>query len=85
MTETIHEKAQRLIEAGAVSIRFHGNHVVDADVTGDHATYPVRIEIGESFRCWCPATGDCSHVLAVLAVALQHTTGLTPSVSLGTA
>ena len=85
MTETIHEKAIRLIDTDRVSIRFHGNHVVDADVTGDHGLYAVVIYVGDSFRCWCPATGDCSHVLAVLAVALQHTTGLVPAWWLGPA
>ncbi len=82
-TETIHEKALRLIETGAVTIRFQGDHVIDADVEGDHGSYPVVIDIGESERCWCPASGDCSHMLAVVAVALQRNTGLPPAVILG--
>ena len=83
MPESIHEKALRLIEAGAVTIRHQGDHVIDADVHGDHDTYPVVIEIGDRQRCMCPATGDCSHLLAVLAVALERNTGLPPKVTLG--
>lgn len=83
MAESIHEKALRLIEAGAVTIRHQGDNLIDADVKGDHGSYPVVIEIGDRERCWCPATGDCSHVLAVLAVALQRNTGLAPVVTLG--
>ncbi len=83
MTETSHDKALRLIEAGAVTIRFQGDHVIDADVHGDHDTYPVVIEIGDRDRCRCPTSGDCSHLLAVLAVALQRNTGLPPAVTLG--
>ncbi len=82
MTESIHEKALRLIGAGAVTIRFQGDHVIDADVQGDHDTYPVVIEIGDRQRCMCPATSDCSHLLAVLAVALQRNTGLPSAVTL---
>ncbi len=83
MSESIHAKALRLIEAGAVTIRFQGTHVIDADVRGDHGSYPVVIEVGDRERCMCPATGDCSHLLAVLAVALQRNTGLPPAVTLG--
>ncbi len=83
MSETIHEKALRLIDTGAVTIRHQGDTLIDADVQGDHDSYPVVIEIGDRERCWCPATGDCSHVLAVLAVALQRNTGLPPVVTLG--
>ena len=83
MPESIHDKALRLIEADAVTIRFQGDHVIDADVRGDHATYPVVIEIGDRERCMCLASGDCSHLLAVLAVALQRNTGLPPAVTLG--
>ncbi len=83
MTETIHDKALRLIGAGAVTIRHQGDHVIDADVRGDHDSYPVVIEIGDRERCMCPASGDCSHLLAVLAVALQRNIGLSPAVMLG--
>ena len=81
--ESIHEKALRLIGAGAVTIRFQGDNVIDADVHGDHDSYPVVIEIGDRERCWCRTKGDCSHLLAVLAVALQRNTGLPPVVTLG--
>lgn len=83
MPETIHDKALRLIDTDAVTIRFQGEHVVTADVKGDHDTYTVVIEIGDREWCMCPATGDCSHVLAVLAVALQRQTGTKPTVMLG--
>ncbi len=83
MAESIHEKALRLIEAGAVTIRHQGDNLVDADVRGDHDTYPVVVEVGDRERCMCPASGDCSHLLAVLAVALQRNTGLPPAVTLG--
>jgi len=83
MSESIHAKALRLIEAGAVTIRHLGLTLIDADVQGDHGSYPVVIEVGDRERCWCPATGDCSHVLAVLAVALQRNTGMSPAVILG--
>ena len=83
MAETIHAKALRLIDTGAVTIRHFGDTLIDADVEGDHGSYPVVIEVGDRERCWCPATGDCSHVLAVLAVVLQRNTGMLPSVILG--
>ena len=83
MTETIHAKALRLIDADAVTIRHQGDTLIDADVEGDHGSYPVVIEVGDRERCWCPATGDCSHVLAVLAVVLQRIIGMLPSVTLG--
>ena len=82
-TETIHEKALRLIKADAVTIRFQGDHVVTAEVEGDHGTYLVVVEVGDEMRCYCPASGDCSHMLAVLAVALQRNTGMPPAVILG--
>ena len=51
--ETIHGKALRLVKAGAVTIRHQGDHVIDADVRGDHDTYPVVIEIGDTDpKCW---------------------------------
>lgn len=83
MLETIHDKALRLVEAGAVTIRFQGDTLIDADVKGDHGSYPVVIEVGDRERCWCPASGDCSHILAVLSVALQRNTGMLPAVILG--
>ena len=83
MAETIHEKAFRLVAAGAVTIRHQGDNLIDADVQGDHGSYPVVIEIGETEKCWCRTSGDCSHLLAVLAVALQRNTGLPPAVTLG--
>ena len=89
MAETIHEKALRLIGAGAVTIRHQGDNLIDADVKGDHGTYPVVIEIGDEVRCYCPAhkkygfTGDCSYQLAALAVALERRIGLPPAVMLG--
>ena len=88
-TETIHDKALRLIEADAVTIRFQGDHLVDADVQGDHGKYPVVVYVGDEIMCWCPAhrkygfTGDCAYQLAVVAVALQRNTGLPPAVTLG--
>ena len=82
MTETIHEKAQRFIAEGRITVRYLGEFVIDADVEGDHDTYPVRIEIGDTAKCWCPATGDCSHILAVLALSLARLTGLPAAVSL---
>jgi uncharacterized Zn finger protein len=82
MAETINEKALRLINGGAVTVRFFGDYVIDADVQGDHGKYPVVVEVGESVRCWCPATGDCSHMVAVLAVALERRIGLPVAVAL---
>lgn len=83
MFETIHAKALRLIDTGAVTIRLQGDTLIDADVEGDHGSYPVVIEVGDRERCWCRTTGDCSHILAVLAVALQRNTGMLPSVIFG--
>ena len=83
MTETIHEKAQRFIAEGRITIRHEGETLVDADVEGDHDRYAVVVEIGDDVRCTCPATGDCSHMLAVLALSLARRTGLPTAVALG--
>lgn len=89
MAETIHDKAIRLIEAGAVTIRHQGDTLIDADVKGDHDTYPVVVYVGDEIICWCPAhreygfTGDCAYQLAVVAVALERNTGLPPAITLG--
>ena len=83
MAETINEKARRLIAEDRITIRYLGEFLVDADVIGDHGTYAVVVEVGDEVRCWCPATGDCSHKLAVLAVALERRIGLPTAVALG--
>ena len=83
MTETINEKAQRFITEGRITIRHEGETLIDADVRGDHDRYAVVVEIGDEVRCTCPATGDCSHILAVLALSLARLTGLPTAVALG--
>ncbi len=83
MAETIHEKALRLIATGAVTVMSTEWPTVDADVQGDHGNYQVTVRVGDHVRCWCPADGDCSHMLAVLAVALESTTGLPAAMALG--
>ena len=71
MTETIHEKAQRFIAEDRVDILFQGDHYVDGEVRGDHGTYLVMVRVGIDATCTCPAAADCSHILAVLGVALE--------------
>ena len=80
--ESTHEKALRLINDAKVNITFRNNSAVNADVTGDHGGYLVLVTQPERAVCSCPATSECSHVLAVLAKALYLSAGVPVWVSL---
>ena len=80
--ESTHEKALRLINVGKVAITFQNAAAVNADVSGDHGEYLVLITQPERAVCTCPATSDCSHILAVLAKALFLSAGVPVWVSL---
>ena len=80
--ESTHEKALRLINDDKVTITFRNNSAVNADVTGDHGEYLVLVTQPERAVCSCPATSDCSHILAVLAKALYLASGVPPWASL---
>ncbi len=80
--ESTHEKALRLINDGKVNITFRNNSAVNADVTGDQGTYLVLVTQPNRAVCSCPATSECSHVLAVLAKALYLASGVPVWVSL---
>ena len=82
MAESTHEKALRLIDTGGVTLTFQNDAAVNADVTGDHGEYLVLVTVGERAMCSCPATSDCSHILAVLAKALYRAAGVPEWVSL---
>ncbi len=82
MIESTHEKALRLINDDRVRITFRNNAAVNADVTGDHGEYLVLITQPERAVCSCPATPECSHILAVLAKALYLSAGVPVWVSL---
>ena len=80
--ESTHEKALRLIATGKVRITFRNNSAVTADVSGDHGDSLVLVTQPERAVCSCPATSECSHVLAVLAKALYLASGVPVWVSL---
>ena len=82
MSESTHEKALRLINDGSVSITFQNAAAVNADVTGDHGDYLVLVTQPDRAVCSCPATSDCSHILAVLAKVLYLASGVPVWVSL---
>ena len=82
MAESTHEKALRLIDTGGVTLTFQNAAAVNADVSGDHGEYIVLVTQPDRAVCSCPATGDCSHILAVLAKALYRSAGVPVWVSL---
>ena len=82
MTESTHEKALRLIESDKVTITFQNGAAVNAEVEGDHGEYLVLVTMPDRAVCSCPATSECSHVLAVLAKALYRSAGVPVWVSL---
>ena len=82
MAESTHEKALRLIDTGGVPITLQNDPAVKDDVTGDHGEYLVLVTQPDRAVCSCPATGDCSHILAVLAKALYRSAGVPVWVSL---
>ncbi len=80
--ESTHEKALRLINDDKVRITFRNNSAVNADVSGDHGDYLVLVTQPDRAVCSCPATSECSHILAVLAKALYLASGVPVWVSL---
>jgi uncharacterized Zn finger protein len=62
--ETIPEKAERLLAAGAVHVQRADGSRVAATVQGDHGRYVVVFD-GERWACSCAAWKACSHVAAV--------------------
>ena len=66
--ETVVDKANRLLTAGAVWIETVAHDLVRARVTGDHDTYVVTRD-HRGWRCSCPARrGHCAHLTAVRLV-----------------
>ncbi len=69
MTETVNDKALRLINTGKVLLRRYDEDLIHADVEGDNGKYSVIVIVGETALCGCPARVTCSHILAVMAEA----------------
>jgi uncharacterized Zn finger protein len=61
--ETIPEKAERLLVAGAVHVQRADGTRIAATVQGDHGRYVVAFD-GERWACSCRAWKCCSHVAA---------------------
>ncbi len=81
MTETRAEKAQRLVDAGAVDTIHHHWHAISAWVRGDHDCYRVVLYPSGNFFCACnwgafhSHTDDlCAHALA-LRLAVERGAG----------
>ena len=92
MTETVNDKALRLINTGKVLLHQYDTArrtrsqpqtiTIYADVEGDNGTYAVVVIVGETALCGCPARVTCSHILAVMAEALYIQTGEPATASL---
>jgi len=64
ITETVREKAWRLIHQGRVTILYQSEDVLAGIVQGDHGLYAVQID-PDGWHCDCPAHVRCSHVEAL--------------------
>lgn len=68
-TETIEDKAARLLTAGNVHLVTVRPGVVVAHVAGDSGVWDVALQDGR-WSCTCPAVRGCSHLEAVYLVTL---------------
>jgi uncharacterized Zn finger protein len=68
-TETLAEKAARLLAAGNVHLLEVASEVVAARVFGDSGVYDVSLA-GGRWSCTCPARAECSHLDAVQRVTV---------------
>jgi uncharacterized Zn finger protein len=62
--ETIPEKVERLLVAGAVHVQRADGTRIAATVQGDHGRHVVAFD-GERWACSCPAWKGCAHLAAV--------------------
>ena len=68
-TETLADKAGRLLTAGNVHLIKVAPDVVVARVFGDSGVWDIALHQGR-WSCTCPARADCSHLEAVYRVTL---------------
>ena len=70
MRESGADKASRLLADHRVFIRLAVPELVRAAVRGDSSVYDVDLRQGR-WSCTCPVrSGDCSHLVAVMAVTV---------------
>jgi uncharacterized Zn finger protein len=68
-TESVDQKAGRLLASGAVTVLVCDDSFTIAHVCGDHGVHEVNWRYG-AWSCTCPAFGDCSHRRAVRLVTV---------------
>lgn len=71
-SQTIPEKAGRLLATGSVHLRYLDAETLVADVHGDTDRHRVRWHLDTGWSCTCPAwqyRARCSHLEAVELVA----------------
>lgn len=75
MTETVAEKAKRLLGGEFVTLFRLSDDSFDGIVEGDHDDYTVTYSPGAGLECSCPATKNCSHATAAMLFWEKHRNG----------
>jgi uncharacterized Zn finger protein len=68
-TESIEDKAKRLLASHSVFVKWSTPDHVCAVVRGDSGTYDVDLHSGR-WTCTCPASTTCPHLAAVMLVTV---------------
>lgn len=67
VSESVREKAHRLLTSGCVTVIARAGQDTTATVLGDHGRYEIRRRRG-GWHCTCANFGRCSHLEAVLLI-----------------
>jgi uncharacterized Zn finger protein len=68
--ESAELKARRLLVEGRVDVRYRQGHDLRAVVRGDSGEEYEAGHVAGSWYCGCPSYERCSHVMALMLVAV---------------
>jgi len=70
--ENARAKGMRYLGEGRLTVLYVDPDRVQAECRGTGAVYRLRWSEDEGWTCTCPARGRCSHLWALLSVAVRE-------------